>query len=188
MSKQIKEMEMTALKRTFDGVRDMLMLSIVGVDSQADNAMRLGLRKKKIFMHVVKNSLARRVFTDLGFKTASAWAGPTTIAWGGDSIAELSKEIDGLIKKNKKIQVKTAISDGAEVSFQQALKMPTKPEALGRIIMLALSPASRVVGQLLGPGGKVVGQIKSLKDKPAEASAAADAPVVIEAPAAAATT
>jgi large subunit ribosomal protein L10 len=181
MSKQIKQMEMDALRKTFQGVRDMVMLSITGVDSQADNAMRLGLRKKKIFMHVVKNSLARRVFTELGLKTATAWQGPTTVAWGGDSIAELSKEIDALIKKNKKIQVKTAVSDGVEVTFKQALDMPTKPQALGRLVMLALSPGSRIVGQLLGPGGKVVGQIKSLKDKAAEDKAA-------EAPAAAAAT
>lgn len=172
MSKPIKQMEMDALKKAFHGVRDLVILSISGVGSQVDNTMRLGLRKKKIFMHVVKNSLARRVFDELGLKATTPWQGPTTVAWGADSIAELSKEIDGLIKKNKKIQVKTAIVDGAEVSFQQALKMPTKPEAIGRIIMLALSPASRVVGQLLGPGGKIVGQIKSLKDKPAESAPA----------------
>jgi len=172
MSKQIKQMEMDTLKKTFQGVRDLLMLSISGVPSQADNAMRLGLRKKKIYMHVVKNSLARLVFDELGLKTTTPWEGPTTLAWGADSIAELSKEIDALAKKNKKIQVKTAIADGEELTFQQALKRPTRPEALGRIIMLALSPARRVVGQVLGPGGKIVGQIKSLTDKPAEAAPA----------------
>jgi large subunit ribosomal protein L10 len=172
MSKQIKQMEMDALKKTFSGVRDLVMLSVSGVDSQVDNTMRLGLRKKRIFMHVVKNSLARRVFDELGLKIATRWEGPTTVAWGADSIAELSKEIDALLKKNKKIQVKTALADGAEVSFQQALKMPTKPEAIGRVVMLALSPARRIVGQVLGPGGKIVGQIKSLKDKPVESAPA----------------
>jgi large subunit ribosomal protein L10 len=172
MSKQIKQMEMDALKKTFQGVRDLLMLSITGVDSQADNAMRLGLRKKKIYMHVVKNSLARRVFDDLGLKTTTPWNGPTTLAWGADSIAELSKEIEVLAKKNKKIVVKTALVDGQEITFEKALKMPTRAEAIGRIVMLALSPARRVVGQVLGPGGKVVGQIKSLKDKPAESAPA----------------
>jgi large subunit ribosomal protein L10 len=172
MSKQIKQMEMDTLKKTFSGVRDLVILNISGVESQVDNVMRLGLRKKKIYMHVVKNSLARRVFDDLGLKIATRWEGPTTIAWGADSIAELSKEIDALLKKNKKIQIKTALADGAEVSFQQALTMPTRPEAISRVIMLALSPARRVVGQLLGPGGKIVGQIKSLKDKPADTDAA----------------
>jgi large subunit ribosomal protein L10 len=176
MSKQIKQMEMDTLKKTFQGIRDMVVLSISGVDSQSDNTMRLGLRKKKIFMHVVKNSLARRVFEEMGLKAATPWQGPTTIAWGADSIAELSKEIEGLIKKNKKLLVKTAIADGTEVTFQQALKMPTKTEAIGRVLMLAMSPARRLVGQILGPGGKVVGQIKSLKDKPAEEAPAEAAP------------
>lgn len=172
MSKQIKQMEMDALKKTFTGVRDLVMLSVSGVASQADNTMRLGLRKKKIYMHVVKNSLARRVFDELGLKTTTPWEGPTTLAWGADSIAELSKEIDALARKNKNIKTKCAIADGVEVTFQQALKMPTRLEAIGRVIMLAMSPGSRVVGQAMGPGSRIVGQIKSLKDKPEEAAPA----------------
>jgi large subunit ribosomal protein L10 len=184
MSKHVKQMEMDTLKKAFHGVRDLVILTVSGVDSQADNTMRLGLRKKKIYMHVVKNSLARRVFDELGLKTATPWQGPTTVAWGADSIAELSKEIDGLLKKNKKMQVKTAIADGTEVTFQQALKMPTRPEALGRVLMLALSPARRIVGQILAPGGKVVGQIKSLKDRPEATPAAEASPEAAPAPAA----
>jgi hypothetical protein len=63
--------------------------------------------------------------------------------------------------------------------------MPTKPEAQGRILMLALSPARRVAGQIIAPGGKIAGQIKSLKDRPAEE---APAPAAETAPAPAAAT
>jgi large subunit ribosomal protein L10 len=175
MSKQIKQMEMDALKKSFQGVRDLVILTVTGVDSLTDNTMRLGLRKKKIYMHMVKNSLARRVFDEMGLKTTTPWEGPTTVAWGADSIAELSKEIDGLAKKNKKLVIKTAIADGTEVSFQQALKMPTRQEAQGRVVMLALSPARRVAGQIIAPGGKIAGQIKSLKDRPPEEAAPAEA-------------
>src|SRR4051794_15984771 len=103
MSKQIKQMEMDVIKHTFHDVRDVLVLTIVGVDSQTDNQMRLALRKKKIYMQVVKNSLTRRVFDELGMKVSSCWQGPTTLAWGSNSLSELAREFEGLAKKNKKI-------------------------------------------------------------------------------------
>jgi large subunit ribosomal protein L10 len=165
MSKVIKQMQMDALKRDFNGVRDMVMLHIVGLDAIAENKMRLDLRKKGIRLQMVKNSLARRVFTDMGLKIDSVWEGSTTVAWGAGSVAELSKEIEGVVKKNdKKMKVKTAVADGNEVAFAAALKMPTRAEALGRVVMLALAPARRVAAQIVGPASQVCGQIKAIKD------------------------
>jgi large subunit ribosomal protein L10 len=134
------------------------------------------LRKKGIRLHQVKNSLARRVFTDMGLTVNAAWEGSTTIAWGAASVAELSKEIETIVKKNdKKIKVKTAVADGQEVAFDIALKMPTRAEAIGRVVMLALSPARRVAGQIVGPASQVCGQIKGIKDSKKD-EAPADAP------------
>ncbi len=174
MSKVIKKMQMDALKHDFNGVRDMVLLNIVGLDAIAENHIRLGLRKKGIRLQLVKNSLARRVFKDLGLRVLveadaktekKRWTGSTTVAWGAASVAELSKEIEGVVKKyEKKMKVKTAVADGQEVPFATALKMPTKAEALGRVVMLALAPARRVAAQILGPGSQVCGQIKGIKD------------------------
>ena len=103
-----------------------------------------------------------------------AWEGNTVIAWGGTSVADLAKEIEGLAKKNDKaMKVKGAVAEGKEISFAQALKMPTRAEAIGRVIQLALSPASRLVSQILGPASTVAGQIKSIGEKKEEAAPAA---------------
>lgn len=172
MAKQVKQMEMDTLKSTFKDVRDIVLLSATGITCQADNQMRLALRKKNIRLQMVKNSLARRVFDELGLK-AKRWEGPTVVAWGGTSIAELAKEIEALAKKNDKIKPKGAISEGLEISFAQALKMPTRAEAIGRVIMLALSPARRVAGQIVGPARRLAGQVKSVSEKKEEAAPAA---------------
>jgi large subunit ribosomal protein L10 len=178
MSKLIKQMEMDALRQAFKGVRDMVMMSAVGLDCHADNQLRLSLRKKNIRLQVVKNSLVQRVFTDLGIKinTAGSWTGPTVVAWGGSSLAELTRELDTLLKKNNKIQVKSAVADGQEVTFKQALAMPTKAEAIGRVISLALSPASRLVSQILAPAARIAGQIKTLRERTPPAEGAEPAP------------
>jgi large subunit ribosomal protein L10 len=175
MSKLIKQMEMDDLKKTFQDVRDMVILSASKVSCQADTQLRSALRKKNIRLKVVKNSLARRVFGELNMKVEKCWEGPTMLAWGSNSLAELSKELDSLTKKNDKIKVKGAVSEGQEIAFKQALAMPTKPEAIGRAVGLALSPAARLVGQLLGPAAQVAGQIKTLSEKSPEGAPSAEA-------------
>jgi large subunit ribosomal protein L10 len=189
MSKVIKQMEMDAVRDTFKEVRDMVVLSITGLNSNADNALRATLQKKNIRLRVIKNSLTRRVFGEmgLGIKDDSPfWTGPTTLAWGAGSVAELSRAIDAELKNVKtaatykdKVKVKGAVVDGQVIPFEQALTMPTLPEALARIVMLALSPASRLVSQLQGPGAQLASQIKTLSEKkdetPAEAPASTPA-------------
>ena len=181
MSKQIKQMEMTALVNTFRDIRDLVALNVTGLDSRVDNQIRLALRKKNIRLQVVKNSLARRVLGEMGITAEKFWEGPTTLAWGAGSLAELSRELDEVRKKNEKfIKPKGAVADGQAVTFDQALKMPTKAEAIGRVVMLALAPASRLLGQITGPASQVASQIKTLSEKgegegekPAEAAAPA---------------
>jgi large subunit ribosomal protein L10 len=191
MSKQIKQMQMDALRQTFAEVRDLVFLDITGLDSVGDNHLRKALQKKKITLHMVKNSLARRVFDELGVKVpkdSPYWAGSTFLSWGAGSLAELSKEIDAqlkdLVKKNAKLKdklkVKGAISEGQQIAFDLALKMPTRAEAIGRVVSLALAPASRLVSQITAAGGNLAGQIKTLSEKKPE-EAAAEAPAAASA-------
>ena len=169
MSKQIKQMQMDSLRHTFKDVRDLVMLSTTKLSCQSDYVFRSTLRKKNIRLQLVKNSLARRVFDEMGMKIGAAWEGTTVLAWGGSSLADLSKEIEALIKKNDKtLKVKSAVSEGQEISFKTALAMPTKAEAMGRVVSLALAPASRLVSQFLAPASQIAGQIKTLSEKVAE--------------------
>jgi large subunit ribosomal protein L10 len=192
MSKQIKQMEMDTLKQSFQGVRDLVVLSISKVNATADNGLRQTLRKKNIRLQVVKNSLTRRVFGELGFKIpddSPYWAGPSTIAYGAGSIAELSQAIEAELKGKTgaqykdKVRVKGAVSDGVPVTFEQALKMPTRAQAIARVISLALAPASRLVSQITAPASRVAGQIKEVSKKEPAAAPEGGAPAEAPAPA-----
>src|SRR5579872_5160989 len=161
MSKVIKQMESDALRDTFKGVRDAVVMSIQGLNCQLDGALRATLRKKNIRMKVVKNSLTRRVFDELGIRIGAdspVWAGPTTLAWGANSVAELSRAIDDELKKSKaapqykdKVKIKGAIADGTVIGFDLALKMPTREEAIAQILGSILGPGSAIAGCLTGP-------------------------------------
>jgi large subunit ribosomal protein L10 len=172
MSKVIKQMEMDSLKTTFKDVRDMVLLSVTGLDAIADNQVRLGLRKKGIRLQVVKNSLTRRVFADLGINLAAGWEGPTTLAFGGDSVKDLTKEIDPLLKKyEKQLKAKAAVADGQEITYEQARTMPTKADLISTILAMILGPGSQIAGQIAGPAAQIAGQLKTLSEKKPEEAA-----------------
>jgi large subunit ribosomal protein L10 len=181
MSKEVKQMEYTALERTFSGVRDLVLLSPSKIDSGTEYNFRKQLREKKVRVQMVKNSLARRVFEAQGVKLDDkVWAGTTLVAWGADSIKDLSKAVDGLIKdiekkdpkQKDKLKFKTADADGQPVPMATALTMPTRLEAIGEIIAMILGPAASIAAALTGPGGQVASQIGTIADRKEEPAAA----------------
>jgi large subunit ribosomal protein L10 len=177
MSKQIKQMQMDVLSKTFEGVRDMVFLSASKIDAITENKVRIDLRKKKIAMLMVKNSLLRRVFADNKIDLADeVWVGPTVVAWGGDSVKDLSKAIHAaLLKEDKfkdKVKVKAAMAEGQVVPFERAMTMPTRKEAIGEIVAAMMGPASSIASALTAGASQVASQIQKISErKPEEAAA-----------------
>jgi ribosomal protein L10 len=185
MSKVIKQMQMDSLHKTFDGVRDMVVLSVKGLASQGEHGFRMALRKKKVHVLVVKNSLTRLVFQKMGLQvpdTSPFWTGPTMLAWGTDSLGELSRAINGELTNAKtaalykdKVTVKGAIGEGQPVGFDLALTMPTRTEAIGAVLAAILGPASAIAGCLSGPASQIAGQLQAIAEKKEETPAGAPA-------------
>jgi len=182
MSKLVKQMELDSLSKTFRGVRDVVLLSSDKVGSLLEFTTRKSLREKKIRLQMVKNTLARKVFEGNGIKLEDKiWTGNTVVAWGADSIKDLSKAVDALLKEiakknpkdDKKFTVKAAVADGQQVALDMAMKMPTRLEAIGEIISMILGPASEIAGALTGPASQVASQIATIADKKEETPAPA---------------
>jgi len=188
MSKEIKQMQMASLQDTFKEVRDLVVLSVRGLDCHADHTLRAALRKKSIRLQVVKNSLTRKVFGEMGMAIGGDspyWSGPTTLAWGapGISIAEVSRAVEAELKNAKtaasykdKVAVKGAIAEGQPVRFDVALRMPTRLEAIGQIVGMILGPGSAIAGCLTGPASQVASQIQTISEKKEEPAPAEAAP------------
>ncbi|MHB1422458.1 MAG: 50S ribosomal protein L10 [Gemmataceae bacterium] len=187
MSKVIKQMEMDALKSAFQDVRDAVVLSMKGLNCHLEGSLRATLRKKNIRLKMVKNSLTRRVFDELGIHISAdspMWTGPTTLAWGGNSIAELSRAINEELKKSKNaaayketVNVKGALADGQVIGFDLALTMPTREEAIAQIVGMILGPGSAIAGCLTGPISQVASQIQTISEKTEEGTPAEGTPV-----------
>jgi ribosomal protein L10 len=186
MSKAIKQLQMNALRDTFRDVRDLVVLSVKGLNCHDDHALRASLRKKQVRLQVVKTSLTRRVFGELGIQIGDDspyWQEPVMLAWGASSAGELSRAVQGELKDPKrgplykdKVKVKGGVAEGQPCSFEAMIGMPTRQEALAAVLALILGPGSAVAGCLTGPGGQVASQIESKTKADETQEAGAEAP------------
>ncbi|RUL88757.1 50S ribosomal protein L10 [Tautonia sociabilis] len=183
MSKYVKELMMDQLRRELDGTRSVLLLDLGGLDAISETQLRSDLRKKSIRIKVLKNSLAGRIFEEMGLGGLRQYlSGPSVAAWGGDGVAELAKEISSQVKKlaeatkkEQKPRIKGGAVDGVVISpdeVEDITKLPSREELIARVAGLALAPAQRIVSLANAPASGLLGQLRSIAEG-AEADAEA---------------
>jgi large subunit ribosomal protein L10 len=168
MSKYVKEMMMDQFRSDLDGANSVLILDFKGLDAVSEHRFRMDLRKKKIKVRALRNTLARRVFSESGLGgLAEFLTGPSVAVWGGDGPAELAKEISAQVKKLKKPAIKGGAVDGTVITSEQVeviTKLPSREALIGRVVSLALAPAQRVVSLANAPAAGLMGQLKTLSE------------------------
>lgn len=175
MSKYVKELMMDQLKADLGDDRSVLILDLKGLDAIAEHQLRTDLRKKKIRVRTLKNTLAKRVFADMGIGGLGQFLeGPSVAVWGGDGVAELAKEISARVKALKKPEIKGGAVDGIVISPAQVediTKLPSREVLIAQLLGLMLSPAQQVLALAGAPAATLMGQLEALAERSAEAPA-----------------
>jgi large subunit ribosomal protein L10 len=168
MSKYVKELMMDQLRSDLGGATSLLLLDLKGLDAVAEHQLRSDLRKKSIRVRALKNSLARRVFSDMGLDGLSKYLeGPSVAVWGGDGVAELAKEVSTKVKALKKPAIKGGAVDGVVIGPDQVediTRLPSREALIARVVSLALAPAQRVISLANAPVGSLMSQLKTLSE------------------------
>jgi large subunit ribosomal protein L10 len=175
MSKFVKELLKSEIEEKLGDVDDFVVVITKGLGGNDNNEMRGVLKEKGIKLKVVKNSAMRQALDSLGKVAAVSLflEGPRAVAYGGDSVVDVAKELSECIKKYKVIEFSGAFVDGLAVDAVGTIalsKMPSRVELQGEIVILAQSPGSNVAGAIAGPAGCIAGCIKSLVEKLEEAA------------------
>jgi large subunit ribosomal protein L10 len=166
MSKYLKNLITDDIKKRLEGVSDLLLIDIAGLEANKNVELRKTLREKKIHLFLVKNSLARRATEGTSLAPAFEGVGGSAAAvWGGEDIVSLAKEITRLKadKSYEKLIPKGGAMGGAKLTgddIAKVSKWPSRAEQLSLLVGQILSPGATLSAQLLGPGAKLGSQIK----------------------------
>ena len=166
MAKYVKELIRSELEKKFDGLNEFLIVNTKGVGGNDNNELRGELKAKGIGLFVVRNSLMKQALDNIDMSVATGlFEGPCTVAWGGDSVVDVAKDIKEWCKKIKSLEIKGAFLDGAILDAEAALNlanMKSRSELQGDVIMLACSPGARLASAIGSPAGNIAGCIKTL--------------------------
>ena len=142
-----------------------------GLTVEHMNKLRVDARAKGVYLHVLKNSLARRAVAGTPFECAAeAMSGPLIYGFSEDAVAA-AKVMSDFAKGNDKLIVKAGVYAGKALDangVKALAAIPSKEILLAQLLGLMQSPISRFA--------RVVAAIAEKKGGGAEeAPAAADA-------------
>ncbi len=111
------------------------------------DVLRRQAREKGVYLHVLKNTLARRAVKGTPFEVASdAMVGPLIYGFSEDAVAA-AKVVSDFAKTNDKLIIKAGAYAGKMLDAKgvQALaSIPTKEVLLSQLLGLMMSPISRM--------------------------------------------
>ncbi len=171
MSKYVKQLLQAEFEKriTNEHISDFLVVSTKCVGGVDNNVVRGGLKEKGINLLVVRNSLFRKALRSCEMGAAAVlFEGPCAVAYGGDGVVDVAKELVEWAKKIPAIEIRGAYLEGTVLGPDKATdlsKMPSRVELQGEIVALACSPGAKLAGTLSGPGSVIAGCMKAIVDK-----------------------
>jgi len=139
------------------------------------NKLRVDARAKGVYLHVLKNSLARRAVAGTPFEVASeSMVGPLIYGFSEDAVAA-AKVIADFAKGNDKLVIKGGAYAGKALDVDGVKALAAVPS---REVLL-----SQIAGLLLSPVQRMAAVLAALSEQRG-GGAAEEAPAAAEAPAA----
>jgi len=174
MSKKVKNLIEKETANRLKGIDAVAVINPRGINAIKNNQIRRKLREKGLRMTVVKNTLAKRAIGE-GSKLKGfdrLLDGPSAVIYGQASISTIARLILDEKKADEKIELRGIFFDGevyvGDKGVEQVSKLPTREEAIGKIVAALLGPGAKLAAALKGPGGTLGAVLKSIEEKAKE--------------------
>ena len=133
--------------------------------------LRAAARKSGVYLRVVRNTLARRAFEKTDFACLSeSLVGPLFVALSLDAPSDAARLLKEFSKSFEQLNIK-ALSVGGKLYSADQLEvvasLPTKDEAIAKLLYVMKAPVEKFVRTLAAPHGKLVRTIAAVKDQKA---------------------
>ena len=131
--------------------------------------LRAKARASRVYIRVVKNTLARRAVAGTQFEcVGDQLKGPLILAFSEDDPGAAARFVMGFAKDHQKL-VPTLVSLGGSVlpgnDLERVANLPTKEQALAQLLGVLKAPIGKFVRTLAEPHAKLVRTIAAVKDQ-----------------------
>ena len=108
-NQEAKKVVVEEIKQKIQDSKSVVLVKFNGLTVAEDTELRREFRKNNIEYKVLKNTLVRRAFNDLGVKDFNEdLNGPTSVAFGPDETGAAKVVMEAVKKYDKKVCVKSA--------------------------------------------------------------------------------
>lgn len=149
MANELKKLVVKEMVSQYRNTGNYLVVGYQGINSLQFDELRKNLRKKKIHLEIVKNSLAAIAFKEIGIAgIVSLLSGPSAIATGENDPVIMAKETIEWSKKIPAFNLRGGFVDGAMLSaddIKNLAKLPTMPVLRTQIVVGINAPIAGVV-------------------------------------------
>lgn len=131
--------------------------------------LRAKARDAGVFLRIARNTLTKRALKDTEFECLDeALVGPLCIAFSYNAPSDAARVIRDYIKENEKLKVKAMALGGKLLDashLESVAKLPTKDEAIAKLLYVMKAPVEKFVRTLAEPHGKLVRLIAAVKEQ-----------------------
>jgi large subunit ribosomal protein L10 len=133
--------------------------------------LRKRARANGIYLHVVKNTLARRAIAGTAFECMGpSLVGPLVIGFSLEDPGAVGRVVKDFAKENDKLVVR-AVSIGGQLygakDIERLASLPTREQAIAMLMGTMQAPIAKFVRTLAEPTAKFVRTVKAVGDQQA---------------------
>ena len=124
---EAKKQVVEEIKSKITAAKSVVLINYSGLTVAEDTEFRTAFRKVGVEYRVLKNTLVRKAFDELGINSFDDHLnGPTAVAFGSDETSSSNIVVEG-IKKYNKMEIKDAYVEGAYMDEKGINALATIP-------------------------------------------------------------
>ena len=169
---EAKKVVVEEIKAKIQNSKSVVFVKFAGLTVAEDTELRREFRKNNVEYKVLKNTLIRRAFNDMGITDFDEdLNGPTSVAFGQDETAASKVIVEAAKKYQDKVVVKSAFVDGGKVDVngvKELASMPSKEELIAKMLGSMQAPLTNFVGVLSAMPRSLVIALNAIAEKKAQ--------------------
>jgi large subunit ribosomal protein L10 len=169
ITKERKEEVLTQYQDWLKQSQAVILVEYTGSSMKVMDALRARIRESGGEFHVVKNTLVRRAFTNVGMDMpADMFVKSTAISFAFTDPAGTAKALADSLKGNEFVKVKGGFMGGQKLTAAQVkalAEMPPLPVMRARLLGVLTAPAGKLVRTIAEPARGLAAVVKAFSEK-----------------------